>query len=184
MRKLFVIYLLLSALSCSPYQPYYFTHYHIIASYDPATTSLSANVQMVFVPGQEYHDSITFQINKFVEILSLTAQELKYYEFNNGRLILYIEDAVMPGDQIHISLTYKGMIGDSPDKGTMLTPDKLWYPVNPGIDKQTYSIELDLPEHYSLEEPWRRKGQSWHWGTKKPHGTLVLPGEWNNDCTR
>ena len=175
MKKCLIIFLLLSAFSCNPYRPYDFTHYHITASYDPESTRLSANVQMVFVPGQEYHDSIIFQLNEYVEIQSLTAQELKYYEFDNGRLVLYIEDAIMPGDQIHISLTYKGMIGDSPDEGTMLTPDKLWYPVNSGIDKQTYSIELDLPEHYSLEEPWIRKGQSWHWGTKKPQGTLFLP---------
>ncbi len=175
MMKLLVIFLLLSGFSCNPYRPYYFTHYHITASYDPASTSLSANVQMVFVPGQEYHDSITFQLNEFVEILSLTAQELKYYELDSGRLVLYIQEAVMPGDQIHISLTYKGMIGDGPDKGTMLTPDKLWYPVNPGITKLTYSIELDLPEHYSLEEPGIRKGQSWHWGTEKPLGSIVVP---------
>lgn len=175
MKKLLVIFLLLSGFSCNPYRPYYFTHYHITASYDPASTSLSANVQMVFVPVQEYHDSITFQLNEFVEILSLTAQELKYYEFDSGRLVLYIQEAVMPGDQIHISLTYKGMIGDGPDKGTMLTPDKLWYPVNPGITKMTYSIELDLPEHYSLEEPGIRKGQSWHWGTEKPLGSIVVP---------
>jgi hypothetical protein len=175
MKKLLVIFLLLSGFSCNPYRPYYFTHYHITASYDPASTSLSANVQMVFVPEQEYHDSITFQLNEFVEILSLTAQELKYYELDSGRLVLYIQEAVMPGDQIHISLTYKGMIGDGPDKGTMLTPDKLWYPVNPGITKLTYSIELDLPEHYSLEEPGIRKGQSWHWGTEKPLGSIVVP---------
>ena len=175
MKKLLVIFLLLSGFSCNPYRPYYFTHYHITASYDPASTSLSANVQMVFVPGQEYHDSITFQLNMFVEIQSLTAQELKFYEFDSGRLVLYIQEAVMPGDQIHISLTYKGMIGDGPDKGTMLTPDKLWYPVNPGITKLTYSIELDLPEHYSLEEPGIRKGQSWHWGTEKPLDSIVVP---------
>ena len=170
-----VIYLLLSALSCSPYQPYYFTHYHIIASYDPATTSLSANVQMVFVPGQECHDSITFQLNESVEILSLTSQELKYYEFDKGLLVLYIEEAVMKGDQIHISLTYHGFIGDDPDRGFFLTPDKLWYPLNRGIDKLTYSIELELPEHISLEEPWIRKGQSWHWNIKKPMAAIALP---------
>ena len=84
MKKLLVIFLLLSGFSCNPYNPYFFTHYHITASYDPSTTSLSANVQMVFVAGQEYHDSITFQLNESVEILSLTAQELKYYEFNKG----------------------------------------------------------------------------------------------------
>jgi len=175
MKKLLVIFLFISAFSCNPYNPYYFTHYHITASYDPATTSLSANVQMVLVAGQEYHDSITFQLNEFVEILSLTSQELKYYEFNKGLLVLYIEEAVMTGDQIHISLTYRGMIGDGPDRGTLLTPDKLWYPVNQGIDKLTYSIELELPGQYHLEEPWIRKGQIWHWGTKKPLAAIFLP---------
>ena len=175
MKKLLVIFLLLSGFSCNPYRPYFFTHYHITARYNPSTTSLSANVQMVFVAGQEYHDSITFQLNESVEILSLTAQELKYYEFDKGLLVLYIEEAVMKGDQIHISLTYQGFIGDGSDRGDLLTPDKLWYPVNRGIDKLTYSIELDLPEHLSLEEPWIRKGQSWHWSIKKPMAAIVLP---------
>jgi len=175
MKKLLLIFLLISGFSCNPYHPYFFTHYHITASYNPSTTSLSANVQMVFVAGQEYNDSITFQLNESVEILSLTAQELKYYEFDRGLLVLFIEEAVMKGDQIHISLTYQGFIGDGPDRGNLLTPDQLWYPVNRGIDKLTYSIELDLPEHFSLEEPWVRKGQSWHWSIKKPMAVIDLP---------
>ncbi len=166
---------MLCGFSCNPYQPYIFTHYHITASYDPASTQLSANVQMVFVPKQEYYDSISFRLNEFVEIQSLTAQELKYYEFERGRLVLYIEEAVMPGDQLHISLTYKGMIGFGPGRETMLTPDRLWYPVNPGIEKLTYSIALDLPEQYSLEDPGIQKGQSWHLGTDEPLGAIILP---------
>lgn len=175
MKKLMHIFLLLSALSCNPYEPYQFTHYHISATYDPSSSSLSANVQMVLVAGQEYHDSIIFQLNESLEIISLTAQELKYYEFDYGRLVLFIEEAVMVGDQIHISLAYKGIIEDDTDSGTWLTPVKLWYPINQGIDKLTYSIELDLPEHYSLAEPWIRKGQSWHWSTKKPNATIAFP---------
>jgi len=184
MKRLLIIYLFLSGFSCNPYHPYYFTHYHITASYNPATTRLSANVQMVFVPGQAYHDSITFQLNDAVEIQSLAAQELKYYTFDSGRLVLYIEEAVMPGDQLHISLTYKGMIGDGPGQGPGLTPDNLWYPVNPGTDKLTYSIELYLPEHYRLEKPGIRKGQRWHWGTKKPLGSIAVPYGMDNDFTR
>jgi len=57
---------------------------------------------MVFVAGQEYNDSITFQLNESVEILSLTAQELKYYEFDRGLLVLFIEEAVMKGDPDHL----------------------------------------------------------------------------------
>ncbi len=176
MKKCLIIFLLLSGFSCNPYRQYYFTHYHITAGYDPASTRLSANVQMVFVPGQEYHDSMVFQLNEFFEIQSLTAQELKYYEFDTGRLVLYIEGTVMPGDQLHISMTYRGMIGDGSDNGAMLTPDMLWYPFTPGIDKMTYSVELDLPEQYSLAEPGFRKGQSWHWGTIKPRPSIVFPG--------
>ena len=175
MKKLLAIILFLSAFSCNPYQPYLFTHYHITASYNPATSSLSANVQMVLVAEQEYRDSIIFQLNESVEILSLTGQELKYYEFDKGRLVLYIEDAVMAGDQIHISMTYKGMIGNGPDRGTLPTPDNLWYPINQGIDKLTYSIMLELPGQYILEEPWIRKGQNWHWETKKPLAAIALP---------
>jgi hypothetical protein len=175
MKKSLVIFLLLSGFSCNPYPRYYFTHYHITAGYDPASTFLSANVHMVFVPQQEYHDSITFQLNDLVEVQSLASQELKYYEFDNGRLVLYIEEAVVPGDQIHISMTYKGPIGAGPDTGNMLTPDKQWYPVNSDITNLTCSIELDLPEQYRLEEPWIRKGHSWHWGTKIPVGSITLP---------
>jgi hypothetical protein len=175
MKKIWIIILILSGFSCNPYRPYNFTHYHITASYDPASTLLSANVQMVFVPIQEYHDSITFRLNEFVEIQSLTAQELMYFKFDRGRLVLYIEEAVMPGDQLHISLTYKGMIGGGTERDAMLKPDRLWYPVNPGIKKLTYSIELDLPEQYRLEKPGVRKGQYWHWGTEKPQGAIAFP---------
>jgi hypothetical protein len=175
MKKLLVIFLLLSGFSCNPYKPYLFTHYHITARYNPSTTSLSANVQMVFVADQEYHDSLTFKLNESVEILSLTAQELKYYEFDKGSLVLHIQEVIMKGDQIHISLTYQGFIGDDTEKGNFLTPDKLWYPQNRGIDKLTYSIKLDLPEHFSLEEPWIRKGQSWHWSIKEPMAAIALP---------
>jgi hypothetical protein len=176
MKRCLIIWLLLSGFSCNPYHPYNFTHYHITAGYDPASTLLSANVQMVFVSGQEYHDSIIFHLNKFVEIQSLTAQELRYFEFDSGRLVLYIEKAVMPGDQLHISLTYKGMIGNGPEKVPVPTPEKLWYPVHTGIDKLTYSIELELPEKYSLKEPGILKGQSWHWGTTTPSASIVFPG--------
>ena len=175
MKNLWTIILILSAFSCSPYQLYHFTYYHMTAAYDPASTELSANVQIVFVPQQEYHDSICFRLNESVEIQSLTAQELKYYEFDSGRLVLYIEEAVMPGDQLHISLTYQGTIGFGPEGDTILTPDRLWYPVNPGIKKLTYSMEFDLPEQYGLEYPGIQKGQYWHLDTDEPLGAIVLP---------
>lgn len=175
MKKRLIIILVVCCFSCNPYRPYYFTHYHITATYDPAGSCLSANVQMVFVPQQAYHDSITFQLNERVEVLSLTAQELKSYEFNSGRLVLFMEEAVMPRDQLHISLAYRGMIGKVPDRGPVLTPDQLWYPVNPAIDKLTYSIELDLSQQYGLQKPGFRKGQRWHWGTEKPLGSITAP---------
>jgi hypothetical protein len=178
MRKLLTIVLILSGSYCDPYHPYYFTHYHITASYDPASNSLSANVQMVFVPEKAYHDSITFRLNESVEIQSLAAQELKYYEFKGGRLVLFIEEAVRPGDQLHISMTYKGLIGDFSERGQVLSPESLWYPVDPGIDKLTYSIGLDLPEHYNMEKPGIRKGKSWHWGMEKPVVSIAVPRIW------
>ena len=173
MRKILIIFLMLTDFSCNPYQPYYFTHYHITARYDPGTTSLSSNVQMVLVAEKAYHDSIIFLLHGSFEILSLTAQELKYYEFENGRLALYIEEAVMPGDQLHISMSYKGKIGHGQDAG--LASDKYWYPVNRNIEKLTYSIELGLPEKYRLEAPGTRKGQIWQWGTTEPQGSISVP---------
>jgi len=175
MKKILPIILFLSAFSCNPYEPYLFTHYHITASYDPATSDLSANVQMVLVAGQEYHDSIIFQLNGSLDIISLTAQELKYYEFDYGRLVLYIQDPILAGDQIHISMTYKGLIGNGPKGSTLPTPDNLWYPINQGIDKLTYSIMLELPGQYRLEEPWIQRGQSWFWETKKPLASISFP---------
>lgn len=175
MKKLLTILLFLSAFSCNPYKPYYFTHYNISASYQPVTSSLSANVQMVFVAEKEYHDSIIFLLNGSVEILSFTAQELKYYEFDNGRLALYIEKAVMPGDQLHISMSYEGKIGYGHGQDAGLTADNYWYPVNRDIDKLTYKIELGLPEKYKLEAPGIRKGQIWQWGTKEPQGSISVP---------
>ncbi len=185
MKKLLIIFLILSGFSCNPYRSYYFTHYHIIASYDPATTVLSANVQLVFIPRQEYHDSITFQLNDHMEIQSLTAQELKYYEFEDGRLVLYIEEAVMPGDQLHISLNYSGMIGNSlstktdlvpdPALGLILGPDQVWYPVNPYTEKLTYFVEIGLPEAYSLDGTGIRKGRKWQLLTEKPLGSIKIP---------
>jgi hypothetical protein len=205
MKNLLIANLVLFGCSCNPYQPYYFTHYHIIASYDPASTSLSASVQMVFIPDQEYHDSITFQLNDKVDIHSLTAQELKYYEFDTGRLVLYIEDPVMPGEQLHISLNYSGVIGyehtlypdldpgltldqeqvpdqqpvldqqPAPDQQPVLDPALRWYPVNPDIDKLTYSVKIKLPDPYRLEDPGIRKRGIWHLITEKPLGSIFVP---------
>ena len=155
MKNLLFIFLILSGFSCNPYDTYYYTHYHIIASYDPASSGLLANVQIVFVPQQEYRDSIILQLNEHLSIHSLTAQELRYYEFNAGRLVLYIEEPVMPGDQLHISMNYSGIIGDG------LIPALAWYPLIPDIEKLTYSVELELPEPYSLDNSWDNKGQRW-----------------------
>ena len=169
MKKLIPLLLILSGFSCNPYRQYYFTHYHITASFQPAGNSLSANVQMVFVPGQAFHDSIIFRLDEQMEIESLAAQELKYYEFNDGRLVLYIEEPVMPGDQLHISMTYRGQFGDAPIQGSD------WYPDQESIDKLTYAVEMDLPESYEPGAPAERKGHRWFWGTEKPLDLIVMP---------
>ena len=175
MRKIGFILLVLSGFSCNPYQPYYFTHYHISADYDPGTGHLSANVRMVLVPTREYHDSIILDLNGHMEILSLTAQELKYYEFDRGRLVLYIQEAVMPGDQLHISLAYEGQIGGYPGWEAGPPQDYSWYPVNPDIGKITYRVELDLPDNYVLEEPATLDGPGWNWGSVEPRDSICFP---------
>jgi hypothetical protein len=169
MEKLLTILFILTGFSCNPYRQYYFTHYHITARFHPASNSLSANVQMVFVPAEAFHDSITFRLHEEMEIESLAAQELKYYEFKGGRLVLYIEEAVLPGDQLHISLTYRGPIGEATKAGNP------WYPSQESIDKMTYAVEMDLPEEYEPGAPAEQKGQRWYWSTDKPLDFIVMP---------
>ena len=173
MRKLLGIILMIAGFSCNPYQPYYFTHYHINAGYDPGTNRLSASVQMVLVPGQAHRDSIVFQLNEAMEILSLTAQELEYYEFQSGRLVLYIEEEVLPGEQLHISLAYEGRLRSNPEDGPLFPSETHWYPVHSAIEKMTFDVQYKLPEPYGLEEPWIRKGDSWHWETEQPLGSMA-----------
>jgi len=181
MKGILLILMVLSGISCKPERLYELTHYHIIAAYDPATTLLSANVQIVFVPGRKYQDSIVFKLNENVEILALTAQELKYYEFNKGRLILYIEEAVLPGDQLHISMNYKGLIGNDPygvrDLGPVriLGPDQVWYPVSTDIEKLTYSIEMEIPDPYRSMGSVDSNRRTWQISTEKPMGSITIP---------
>jgi hypothetical protein len=175
MRKLLAILGIVSGFSCNPYQSYYFTHYHMSAGYDPGSTLLSASVQMVFVPGQTHRDSIVFRMNGSMDIQALTAQELKHYTFDKGRLVLYIKEEVGARDQLHISLAYEGRTGMMPEGGTLLPTDWNWYPVHPDIRKMTYDIELGLPETYGLEKPWIRRGESWHWESDEPLPAIVAP---------
>lgn len=183
MKKLLTILLILSGFTCHPYRAYYFTHYHIKANYDPEKQSLTANVQMVFVPGQAFRDSIAFRLNESMAIRSLSAQELKYYAFENGRLVLYIDEVVMPGDQLHVSMTYEGRVGaasgdesrSAPVAGQGLLAESLWYPVSPGTDRLTYTIAMKLPVAYELGSPAVRKGQHWYWGTELATGSIAMP---------
>ena len=184
MKKGLTILLILGGFSCNPNHLYHFTHYHITAGYDPASTILSANVRMVFVSGQAYHDSIVFRLNEHMEIQSLSAQELKYYELEGGRLVLYIKEAVRPGDQLHVSMTYRGMLGavpgvanrKGPGTDQLLSPEDIWYPVSKGTGKLTYAVDMNLPEEYELGAPAIRKGRHWHWETEEPTSTIAMPG--------
>jgi hypothetical protein len=184
MKKGLTILLILAGFSCNPYQRYHFTHYHITASYDPSSTSFSADVRMVFVPRQVYHDSMVFRLNERMEIESISAQELKYYALEGGRLVLYIREAVMPGDQLHVSMTYSGMIrdvpGDADRKGPgtdpLLSPEDNWYPVNKGDDTLTYAVDMQLPVEYELGAPAIRKGRYWQWEMGKPTSLIAVPG--------
>ena len=174
MRKIGIILLLLSGFSCNPYQPYYFTHYHITAEYDPASGHLSANVRMVFVPVKEYRDSITLALNEHLEIRSLAAQELRYYEFYSGRLVLYIEEVVMPGDQLHISLAYEGRIAGEGGREAGMIPENGWYPANRDINKMTYRVEMVLPDHVGLELPAIGNGSRWEFDSVKPQDFISV----------
>ena len=156
MRQLWIMSLILTGLvSCNPYQSYYCTHYHMIAELDPETGSLTANLQMVFVASKTYSDSIVFRLNKGLEVGSLSSQGLKYYESEgDGRLVLHIQDSVVPGDQLHISMSYSGHPGfssDHPESVYMLDSSLYWYPWNEDIQVMTYDCLIDIPDSYLIQ---------------------------------
>jgi len=137
--------------SCNPYEPYPFTHYNIKAAIDPEEASISANVQMVFIPRQEHSDSICFYLNPGVEILSLTAQELKHYKFfhaDTGKLVLYIQETVRPFEQLHISLSYAGKLANR----SLVSMDSsiFWYPVNIDTPPSTFQAKFALPGKWQI----------------------------------
>ena len=148
--------ILLGLVSCNPYQPYNFTHYHMIAEVDPEADKLDANLQMVFVAHSDYYDSIVFWLNEGFEISNLTAQGLKHYEFKEGgRLVLYNQNPVIKGDQLHISLSYSGKPGLNfdPEKLSMSLDSSLyWYPWNGDIQTMTYNFSLELPDGYEIAQ--------------------------------
>lgn len=140
--------------SCNPYEQYSFTHYYIQVEVEPESSLLSANVQMVFVARQEYHDSICFSLNPGVEIQALTAQNLRYYKFygpDTGRLVLYIDDPVLPDVQLHISMSYSGRL--SKQEVWQLDSSLLWYPVNEDTQPCTYHAKFALPGYLQISHP-------------------------------
>ena len=154
MRKL--IFLTACFLACcNPYQPYYFTHYHIIANIDPESGLFDVNLQMVYLPPSNQNDSIVFLLDEEFAISSLSAQELVRYEFyEGGRLVLYIQEPVAAGDQLNISMSYAGITGYKLSPGEdylSIGSSMIWFPVNDKIKTMTYRLDVNLPEGYRVD---------------------------------
>ncbi|HEC41958.1 MAG TPA: hypothetical protein ENI20_03940 [Bacteroides sp.] len=155
---------LMVLVSCNPYDQYLNTHYYIQAEVVPDSAWLSANVQIVFVAGQEYRDSICFDLNPGVEIHSLAAQELEHYrfgEYQSGRLVLYIEDPVHPNDDLNISLSYSGRL--SPGGISRLDSNLMWFPVNNDTRPFTYHAKVALPGKWGISHPRTSRGEHGKW---------------------
>ena len=154
MRKLLIFGIFL-LVCCNPYQPYLLTHYHMIADIDPVSGIFDMNLQMVYVPRIQQKDSIEFHLDEAFSITSIGAQELVRYESYSGdRLVLYIQNPVIEGDQIHISMSYSGKPGAkfSPGEDLYIIDSILnWFPVNDDIPLMTCRLRIGLPEGYHLE---------------------------------
>ena len=164
MKKLFVYLSGLVLLSCNPYEQHKSTHLYIQAEVDPGTGFLSSNVQMVFVAGKEYADSICFLLNPGFEIRSLAAQELEYYLFNetgSGMLVLYLEEQLNEGESLQIALSYSGKLAQHPIQ--RLDSATCWLPVNEDTQPCTYMAKLALPGKWRVAGPDARTGQHGKW---------------------
>ena len=164
MRKLSGFFLGMVLLSCNPYEQYSNTHYYIQAEMDPDSAWLAANVQIVFVARQEYHDSLCFDLNPGVEIHSLTAQELEHYRFGEyqpGKLVLFIEDPVYPNEQLQIAMSYSGRL--YPEGISHLDSGIIWYPVNEDTSPCTYQAKFALPGKWKISHPETGLGKHGKW---------------------
>ena len=115
---------------------------------------IDANLQMVYVPSRAHTDSIILYLEEGLSIGSLSAQELERYVFDNGRLILHIEETINAGDQLHISINYSGRIkfSNQPGEDAFLVDSSLkWFPLRNDIHDMEYNIRLVLPEEYSVK---------------------------------
>lgn len=173
-----VITLLLALIaSCNPYEPYSHTHYYIQATIDPEQANISANVQIVFIPRLEYHDSICFSLNSCLEIHSLTAQELRYYKFNDndsGNLVLYIQEPIYPSEQLHIALSYTGKLDNKPVH--KLDSGMLWYPMNPDATPATFQAKFAIPGDWQISSPQTGMGKhgKWLYQNEQPRSSINL----------
>ena len=164
MRKLFGFLSGLVLLSCNPYEQYSATHLYIQAEVQPESAQIAANVQMVLVAGKEYTDSICFRLNPGLKIQSIAAQELEKYRFNkngDGKLVLYIEEKINPGEALQISLSYSGRL--SRNEIQKLDSSLLWLPVNEDTRPCTYHAKFALPGKWRITNPGSGTGKHGKW---------------------
>jgi hypothetical protein len=173
-KRLHAILLGTVLFSCNPYEPYFFTHYHIQAELDPGTGLISANVQMVFVARQDYSDSICFRLNPALNIHTLAAQNLEHYIYrqsDSGWLVIFLEDPIGPRDQLHISLSYSGQllgstrkVREEDQKDFMQLDSTLyWYPANQDTWPFTFQAKFALPGSWQIIRPDASTGRHGKW---------------------
>ena len=161
MRPLIPLLLAASLYACSPHKEYSFTHYYVAAGFDPGSGRLSSSVQMVFRAKRYYADSLGFLLDPGLEVNTLAAQDLDRYLYTHsdtGRLVLYLEDPLAPGDQLHISLHYSGTLN-----GGGLDSSLLWIPFNREAGPFTMDAKLVLPDSWRVFRPEARRGRRGEW---------------------
>ena len=127
----------------------------MMADIDPGSGMFDVNLQMVYVPLINHTDSIVFHLDEAFSIGSLSAQELVRYELNEGgRLVLYIQDPVAAGDQVHVSMSYSGRTECklSPGEDSLIIDSALnWFPISDDIPLMTYRLRIGFSESYHMD---------------------------------
>ena len=152
MQKYLIISLIL-LVSCNPYQPHESTHFNVHADIDPRSGLFDVNLQLVYLSPSDHYDSLVFRLDKAFTIHSLSAQELIRYEFS-GDLVLYIQDPVLAGDRLHVSMSYSGKteFQFSPGMDHLdIASAREWLPFRDDMEALSYRLNITLPEGFLVE---------------------------------
>lgn len=150
--------------ACDPYVQYGSSQYYLQVEADPSSCRIAVNLQLVFLARTQHSDSLCFTLNPALGIETLTAQDLDHYRYSatdTGRLVLYLDHPVYPGDQLHISLSYKGILPDPPL--ARLDSSLLWYPCNEESLPAGFLVKLSIPGDWRVAHPEATPGRHGKW---------------------